>query len=162
METVELPQKLIAVFGTNPRPETLLDMSNETRKRYAKEVDALEAMDWEHGNPDDLDAFYEPNTFLSIVGYKYLIPKVFQFCQKWPEINKDLVEVMKVMPFLGDTDAFANNFLGEERWLLWLFLEETHKLTGDCIFEDFGSEATALQTKLISAEASIGCIAENR
>ena len=149
MKEAHLLDKLNLTFGANPRPKTLLEMSDETRRRYAKEVDALETMDWENGHPDDLDAFYEPNTFLSITGYKYLIPKVFAFCQKWPEINKDFIDVMKTKPFLGNTDAFIESFWGEERRLLWLFLEETHKLTGDCIFEDFGEEAKVLQAKLI-------------
>jgi len=149
MNEENLLEKLNATFGSNPRPSTLLDMSDETRKRYADEVAALEKMDWEHGAPSDLDHFYEPNTFLSISGYKYLIPKVFAFCQKWPEVDKDIVSVMKMKPFLGDTDAFIERFLGEEKPLLWSFLVETHKLTGDDIFEDFGEEAKLLQAKLI-------------
>ncbi|MEP1013953.1 MAG: hypothetical protein ABJG80_13900 [Paracoccaceae bacterium] len=124
-------------------------MSDETRNRYAIEVTALEKMDWENAVPSDLDDFYEPNTFLSISGYKYLIPKVFAFCQKWPGVNKDIVDVIKMRPFLGDTDAFIEEFLGEERPLLWSFLVEIHKLTGDDIFEDFGEEAKLLKAKLI-------------
>ena len=84
MVSNELLESLVLVFDANPRPATLLDMSDGARKRYAIEVDALKLMDWDHGSPDDLDKFYEPNTFLSIVGYKYLIPRVFAFCQKWP------------------------------------------------------------------------------
>ncbi len=141
-------EKLNTTFGANPRPSTLLVMSDETRKRYANEVAALEEMDWEHGVPSDLDDFYEPNTFLSISGYKYLIPKVFAFCQKWPEVNNDIVSVMKIKPFLGDTDTFIESFHGEEQPLLWSFLVEIHKLTGDDIFEDFGEEAKLLQAKL--------------
>lgn len=118
MVSNELLESLVLVFDANPRPATLLDMSDGTRKRYAKEVDALKLMDWDHGSPDDLDKFYEPNTFLSIVGYKYLIPRVFAFCQKWPEINKDFIDVMKKKPFLGNTDAFIESFEGEERRLL--------------------------------------------
>ena len=149
MKEAHLLDKLNLTFGANPRPKTLLEMSDETRRRYAKEVDALETMDWENGHPDDLDAFYEPNTFLSITGYKYLIPKVFAFCQKWPMVNKDIVDVMKRTPFVSDADTFVERFWGDERWLLWQFLEEMHKLTGDDIFEDFGEEATLLQIKLM-------------
>lgn len=144
----DLLQRLEDTFGAMARPATLLDMSFETRRRYASEVAALEAMDWKNGTPEDLDAVYEPNTFLSVGGFKYLIPKVFAFCKKWPNTNKDVIDVMKSMPFLGDTDAFVQSFVGEERRLLWLFLEETHKMTGDDIFEDFGEEAKSLEAKL--------------
>lgn len=143
-----LLKRLEDTFGADPRPATLVDMSNETRRRYATEVAALEAMDWEGGTPKDLDAFYEPNTFLSVSGYRYLIPKVFAFCKKWPKADNDLIEVMKSMPFLGEKDAFIQSFVGEERRLLWLFLEETHRLTGDDIFENFGEEAKSLRDKL--------------
>ncbi|MEP2767762.1 MAG: hypothetical protein ABJU46_00340 [Paracoccaceae bacterium] len=64
-------------------------------------------------------------------------------------MNKDIVDVIKMRPFLGDTDAFIEEFLGEERPLLWSFLVEIHKLTGDDIFEDFGEEAKLLNAKLI-------------
>ncbi|MEM7631396.1 MAG: hypothetical protein AAF227_05160 [Pseudomonadota bacterium] len=126
----DLLKRLEETFGDKPKPATLLDMSDESRRRYASEVAALEAMDWENGTPQDLGAFYEPNTFLSVSGFKYLIPRVFAFCKKWPNTNKDVIGVMKSMPFLGDTDAFVESFVGEERRLLWLFLEETHKMTG--------------------------------
>lgn len=148
MTTDELLKRLEDTFGDKPKPATLLDMSYETRRRYASEVAALEAMDWENGTPQDLDAFYEPNTFLSVSGFKYLIPKIFAFCMRWPNTNKDVIHVVKSMPFLADTDAFVQGFVGEERRLLWLFLEETHKMTGDDIFEDFGEEAKSLQAKL--------------
>lgn len=146
----DLEKEIELVFGGLPRPPTLLNMNEYNRVRFASEVRALEEMDWDNGVPSDLEKFYEPNTFLSVDGYKYLIPKVFSFCRKWGDeiCNTDFVPTMISLPFLTVQDEFLKMFSRVEKILLWHFLEECSKLIGNSVFEDF-YDAHILKKKLM-------------
>ncbi|MEQ6204730.1 hypothetical protein ABMC88_16935 [Sulfitobacter sp. HNIBRBA2951] len=149
MDLSRLSQELASTFGKSTKPVTLLAISRETRDRYADQVAALESMDWESGTPSDLDAFYEPNPALSSAGYRYLIPKVFAFCLRWPNLDKHIIDVMLMLPFLIDQEGLIDGYTKQEKKLLWEFLEEGHKLIGDDIFENHGAAAVALKAKLL-------------
>lgn len=151
MQPEKLLQELQITFGRCARPKKLLDMSEQTRHRYATETAAFDAMDWENGTPDDLDAFYELNTFLSSEGYRYLIPKIFAFCMRWPDVNKDIINVVFMLPFVSDLDTFLEGYSTQEKKLLWYFLEEGHKLIGEDVFEEHGVEGMFLKAKLMGA-----------
>jgi hypothetical protein len=118
------------VFGTAVRPETIFDVKDRPfRDRFKKEFDHLEAFDWEHETPEKLLEIYEPNTFLSDAGFKYLLPKVFKYCLQWREaaIKTDFVYAYFLRPFFRLERGILADFTEAEGRALWHVIEYMNK-----------------------------------
>jgi hypothetical protein len=112
------------------RPPSLFSVKEKAfRKRYQAEFDQLEAFDWSHGTPDQLRKVYEPNTHLSTEGYKWLLPRVFQFCIKWREDARrtDFVYVYFQLPQIRISKGMFSMFSGAEKSMLWDVIEFVHQ-----------------------------------
>lgn len=127
-----LRDEIQMVFGQCEMPETLFDASEYFRAQNLREIDVFERLNWDSASIDDLKIFHECNTFLSRKAYFYLLPKVFEFCQRWTSALQrvDFIDVFFRLPIIRQDDGFLENLSLIQRSLLWRFLTCGSDLVG--------------------------------
>lgn len=110
MDAGALAIELKRAFANVVRPKSLFNMSADFRKLRSEQVQALEDFDWVHGNPDQIDVVYDVATFISKEGYRYLLPRVFEFCVRWGEEATSLSFVNSFFILLKVEDSLSEWF----------------------------------------------------
>ena len=110
---------------------------------YSDEFSMLQEFFWEDDTPSNLAIVHEPSTFITPEAYKFLIPRVFVFCEKWGSevLGIDFLDVFFSLPLLDcDRIGVFESYSDIQKKLVWDFL-----IYGSSKFE-FGSLKEDRQT----------------
>ena len=118
---INLLNALKSSFSNDVKPTHFYDVSDHFRQQYEQEFSALEDLDWKSASPKKLLTIYEPNTFLSVEAYKFLVPHIFSYCLKYRD-SVPPVDLVSVFFYLPLGDGQIGNFHGyskEQKKLFW-------------------------------------------
>ncbi len=148
----ELAILLDGAFGQRTKPSHFFDASEQFRARHSKELDILENLNWADVTPNDLKVLYEVNTFISAKAFRWLIPHIYRFCLKWPEVAAriDLINVFHLAPLVWDSKNLFKSYSPEEKKLVWELLVRLDELLDSEFYTCNDDDVVFLRSQLLS------------
>ena len=118
---VALLNRVRGFLGSCERPPSIFNVEKSFRARFEMEFFTLERFDFNTGRPEVLETVYEPNTFLSPAGYKYVFWAAFPFFCRWRDRARgiDFTEVLMRLPFVDGKIGEFGNYSSEEKVVFW-------------------------------------------
>lgn len=148
----ELVILLDKAFGQGAKPSHFIDCSEQFRARYSEEFVVLENLNWADMAPSDLEPLYEVTTIISAEAFRWLIPHIFRFCLKWPEIAASIsfINYFHLDPLVKDSNKLFRAYSPEEKKLVWEFLVRLDELLDSKFYTCNDDDVVFLRSQLLS------------